>query len=201
MRRKFKNLGNKQKAKTFKKLWKPIRSILLKVPPLVSRGDRPLQMTFEDQLKSLIFFHLEEHKSGTHLVQVLKEDKFARENIAPAAGIQKSSFFEAINTRGLEQMSFVFNELQAQAAATIPKQFKYLGDLVAIDGSLINAVLSMDWADYRDGSKKAKVYLGFDVNRSIPRKPFLTNGLTGERQFVGKILSPKQTGLMDRGYQ
>ena len=201
MRRKFKNLGNKQKAKTFQKLWKPIRSILLKAPPLLSRGDRPLQMTFEDQLKSLIFFHLEEHKSGTHLVQVLAEDKFARENIAPADGINKSSYFEAINTRGLKQMEYVFKELQAQAANTIPKQFEHFGELVAIDGSLINAVLSMSWADYRKGSKKAKLHLGFDINRSIPRKLFLTDGLTGERQFVSQLLSSDQTGLLDRGYQ
>ena len=201
MHRTFKNFGLRQKSKTFQKLLKPLMAILLKVPPLVSRGDRPLQMTFEDELNALIFFHLEEHNSGTHLVQVLQEDIFAREHIAPSNGIKKSSFFEAINTRGLEQLSIVYNELQAQATATIPKQFKHLGNLVAIDGSLINAVLSMTWADYRGGSKKAKIHLGFDINRSIPTKLFLTNGLTGERPFVDQILSPGQTGVLDRGYQ
>jgi len=50
-------------------------------------------MTFEDQLNSLIFFHLEEHTSGRHLVQSLKEDDFARTHIAPEKGIAKSSFF------------------------------------------------------------------------------------------------------------
>ena len=201
MRRKFKKLRNQQKSKTFNKLMKPIKALLSKVAPLVSRGDRPLQMTFEDQLNALVFYHLEEHDSGTHLVQVLQEDTFAREHIAPSNGIKKSSFFEAINTRGLEQLTFVFNELQAQAADAIPKQFKHLGDLVAIDGSLINAVLSMTWADYRNGSKKAKVHLGFDINRSIPTKLYLTDGLAGERPFVDQILSPEQTGVLDRGYQ
>lgn len=201
MRRKFKKLRNQQKSKTFNKLMKPINALLSKVAPLVSRGDRPLQMTFEDQLNALVFYHLEEHDSGTHLVQVLQEDTFAREHIAPSNGIKKSSFFEAINTRGLEQLTFVFNELQAQAADAIPKQFKHLGDLVAIDGSLINAVLSMTWADYRNGSKKAKVHLGFDINRSIPTKLYLTDGLAGERPFVDQILSPEQTGVLDRGYQ
>ena len=158
-------------------------------------------MTFEDQLNALVFYHLEEHESGTHLVQVLEEDTFAREHIAPKDGIKKSSFFEAINTRGLEQLTVVFNELQAQAAATIPKQFEHLGDLVAIDGSLINAVLSMTWADYRNGSKKAKVHLGFDINRSVPTKLYLTDGLAGERPFVDQILSPGQSAVLDRGYQ
>ena len=201
MRRKFRQLKKKTKAKTFKKFWKPIKNILPETPPLVSRGDRPLQMTFEDQLKALVFFHLEEHNSGTHLVDVLEKDDFARENIAPDDGIKKSSFFEAINTRGLEQLIFVFNQLQALATKTIPTEFKRLGNLVAIDGSLIDAVLSMTWADYREGSKKAKIHLGFDINRSIPTKLFLTDGKAGERPFVSQILSDSQTGVMDRGYQ
>jgi hypothetical protein len=59
-----------------------------------------------------------------------------------------------------------------------------LGDLVGIDGSLIQAVLSMYWADYRDGSKKAKVHVGFDINRGIPSKIFLTDGKEGERWLL-----------------
>jgi hypothetical protein len=33
-------------------------------PILESRGNRPLKMTFEDQLHALIFFHLQEHESA-----------------------------------------------------------------------------------------------------------------------------------------
>jgi len=32
-------------------------------------------MEFEDQLKALILYHLEEHSSGRHLIQVLKMGK------------------------------------------------------------------------------------------------------------------------------
>jgi len=42
---------------------------------------------------------------------------------------------------------------------------------------------------------------GFDINPSIPRKIFLTDGNGAERPFVSMILSPGQTGVMDRGYQ
>ena len=35
----------------------------------------------------------------------------------------------------------------------------------------------MHWADYRKGSKKANVHIGFDLNRSIPRKLFLSDGI------------------------
>lgn len=158
-------------------------------------------MTFEEQLNALIFFHLEEHTSGRHLIQVLNEDEFARIEIAPPKGIQKSSFSEAVNSRGLEQLQFVFEKLQAEASKLVPREHEGLGDLIAIDGSLIDAVLSMHWADYRKGAKKAKTHIGFDLNRSIPSKLFLTDGKADERPFVSRILSQGQTGVMDRYYQ
>jgi len=192
------NIAN---ASSFRQLYLPIYRAMLGMPPLESRGDRPLKMTFEDQLKALIFFHLEEHTSARHLLQVLEEDDFARDVIAPEEGIKKSSFAEAINTRGLEQLTYIYHSLQTQAVNILPKEHEKLGNLIAIDGSLIDACLSMLWADYRKGSKKAKVHLGFDINRGIPRKIFLSDGKAAERPFVSMILSPEQTGVMDRGYQ
>jgi len=195
------NPTNKYYAPSFKKVWEPLTKIFSNIPPLTSRGNRPLQMDFEHQLKALVFFHLEEHTSASHLIQVLKEDDFARNFVAPAAGIEKSSFSEANNDRGLEQFLYVFKELYRQANKTLPDEYAELGELVAIDGSLIDAVLSMCWADYRNGSKKAKAHLGFDINRSVPRKIFLTDGKGDERPFVSLILEPGQTGIMDRYYQ
>jgi len=191
----------RQDARAFKKFIKPIKKILSNITPLQSRGDRPLQMTFEDELNALIYFHLEEHSSGRHLLQTLEEDDFARDIIAPKDGIQKSSFFEAINNRGLEQLLQIFQLLYAKAATTLPKEYEDLGNLMSIDGSLIDAVLSMYWADYRDGAKKAKVHIGFDLNHSIPAQVFLTDGKADERPFATKIIAPGQTGVMDRYYQ
>jgi len=190
-----------KQAPSLKQLWEPIQSILPLAPPLESGCNRELSMDFEHQLKALIFFHLQDHTSGLHLIQTLQEDEYAREVIAPPRGIKKSTFFEAINSRGLEQLMFVFKALREKAAGVIPKQYENLGDLVSIDGSLIDACLSMFWADYRKGAKKAKVHFGLDINRSIPRKIFLTDGNGGERPFVSLILDPGQTGIMDRGYQ
>jgi len=158
-------------------------------------------MDFEEQLRILVYYHLEEYNSGQHLLQALKEDDFARQHIAPEKGIEKSSFSEAINNRGLEQMHHVFTQLQHQAAGLLPNAHPELGSLVGIDGSLVDGTLSMLWADYRKGSKKAKVHVGFDLNHSIPRKVYLTEGNGGERPFVEKILSKGDTAVTDRGYQ
>lgn len=192
---------NCKTAPSFYQLYQPIQKALIATPPLEARGNRDLKMTFEDQLKALIFFHLEEHTSAQHLLQVLEEDDFARNLIAPEEGIKKSSFGEAINTRGLEQLAHVYQNLQADAVNILPKQHEKLGDLIGIDGSLIDACLSMHWADYRKGAKKAKVHLGFDLNRGIPRKIFLSDGKGAERPFASMILCPGQTAVLDRGYQ
>lgn len=188
-------------SQTFHLFIEPALKTLLDAPELNSRGDRPLKMEFQDQLKALVFFHLEEHISARHFVQVLNEDDFARENIAPEGGIQKSSFSEIINHRGLEQLQFVFSELYSQAFGLLPSRYDDLGQLIALDGSLIDCVLSMTWADYRKKSKKAKVHVGFDINRGIPNKIHLTDGKGAERPFLPMIISPGQTGVGDRGYQ
>jgi hypothetical protein len=191
----------KKKHDTYFKMMMPVNNALPDLTPLTSGCNRPLQMTFEDQINILVYFHLEEHHSGRHLLQVLKENDFARQYVAPENGIEKSSFFEDISSRGLEQMVELFGKLYVKAAKQLPKGYAELGDLTIIDGSLINAVLSMYWADYRDGAKKAKVHIGFDLNRGIPKKIFLTDGKGDERPFVSKILAPGETGVMDRYYQ
>ena len=191
----------KTKAPSFYELASPLQEIYKAITPLVARGNRPLQMTFEDQLNTLIYFHLEEHTSARHLLQTLEEEEFARKVIAPSEGIKKSSFSEALNTRGLEQLLEVLQALNVKAKGILPSAYDDLGDLVAIDGSLIDAVLSMHWADYRVGAKKAKAHVGFDLNHGIPYKMFLTDGKGDERPFVSTILSPGQTGVMDRYYQ
>jgi hypothetical protein len=190
-------------VRSLHQLLAPFKTGLDHAPVLEARGNRPLQMTFEDQMKILIFYHLEEHTSGRHLLQVLAQEDFAATHIAPPGGIQKSAFFEALNSRGLEQALHVYEHLQKQATEKIPlpKDLDDLGDLLAVDGSLIDATLSMTWADYRQGAKKAKVHLGYDIRRGIPQKVILTDGKTDERPQVERLVAPGQTAVLDRHYQ
>jgi len=201
MPRTFNPYDRKQNISSFQQFWQPLCEILPEAPPLESRGDKLLKLTFDSELKSLVFYHVEEHDSGRHLLQDLAENDFARENIAPPEGVKKSTFFETINSRGLEQMLYMFNQLNARANKAIPDAYPELGNLIAVDGSLISGVLSMYWADYRKGCPKAKVHMGFDINRGIPAKAFLTTGKAAEGQFVLQILESGQTGSLDRAYQ
>jgi hypothetical protein len=190
-------------ARSLFRMLTPFKASLDNAPILEAQGNRPLQMTFEDQMKILIYYHLEEHTSGRHMLQVLAQEDFAATHIAPPGGIQKSAFFEAINSRGLEQAVHVYEHLQKQATAKLPiaKGIDGLGDLIAVDGSLINATLSMIWADYRDEVKKAKVHLGFNIGQGVPHKMVLTDGKADERLQTERLVAPGQTGVYDRGYQ
>ena len=186
---------------TQRQLLKPLKNILPKIQPLKSRSNKPLAMDTEELLNILTYYHLQEFSSGSELIQALQEDDYARKFVAPAGGIKHSTFFDTVNDRGVEQLLAVFTELQKQATGILPSQYSELGDLVAIDGSLIDSVLSMHWAEYRTNSKKAKLHLGFDLNHGVPRKLFLTEGNGAERPFVSRLIDPGQTGVLDRGYQ
>lgn len=188
-----------QKSETFARLCKPIEKI--EYEELVARGDRPLQMEWEDQLKILMYFHLKGHESGRELLQELEEDEWAKAAIAPKNGIKKSSFFEALNHRGLKQMEAIFLGLSQRTVAGLPTEYSELGKLVAIDASLLDVVFSMQWADYRRTEKKAKIQLAFDINRNIPRRFVITDGKADDKIYVNRLLEPGETGIMDRFYQ
>ena len=115
--------------------------------------------------------------------------------------IKKSIFFDAINSRGLEQLQILFSKLQKIAGKSICDQYKALGDLIAVDGSLINCCLSMIWADYKTDKNKAKIHLGFNVNRGIPSQLEITTGNANELHYVDTLVQPGEKGIFDRNYQ
>jgi hypothetical protein len=49
----FETYPKKPRPPSFYQLYQPVENVLPGIPVLVSRGDRPLKMTFEDQLKAL----------------------------------------------------------------------------------------------------------------------------------------------------
>ena len=77
----------------------------------------------------------------------------------------------------------VFERLSCKAAKALGTKYYRLGSLRAIDSSLVDATLSMEWADYHktasvggeltEKTNKAKVHLCFDINFGIPRKIIL----------------------------
>lgn len=194
-------VGSPIHSPTFEVLIAPLQSVLPTITPLVSSSNRKMTFTFDYQLKSLIFYHTEAYPSAQALLQEMQRDEFVRHNLLPEEGLGESTFYEANATRGTTQMLEVFDRLSKKVSKCLGLAHSELGDLVAIDGSLIDASLSMSWADYSESQNKAKVHLGFDLNRQIPRRIHLTAGKGAERPFVSDFLQVGQTGVVDRGYQ
>jgi|GEM_PF-773074 hypothetical protein len=102
---------------TFDKFKIPLVKLFPFTPELLSRGDRPLKMTFEDQLNALIYFHLQEHKSARHLIQDLKENEFAKQNISPDGVLVAAAFLRQSTIGGLNNynsfLKIFINRLRA----------------------------------------------------------------------------------------
>lgn len=186
---------------SFASLIAPIEGQLPHITPLESRSNRPLRFSFKHQMRALIYYHTEAFTSAQDLLQATENDPLARHLIVPEAGLGQSTFYEANQSRGAVQMIQLLDRLSKKVAKRLTMTLPELGRLKAIDGSLIEATLSMDWADYTATVNKAKVHMGFDLNRGIPRKMELTPGKAGERPFVSQFLEVGETGVLDRGYQ
>ena len=190
-----------QESPTFSELLGPLESQLPYLSPLESGSNRPLTYRFEYQIRALVYYHIETFDSALDLLQAAASDAFVNRLLVPEGGLGQSTFYEANATRGSQQMLELFHRLYKKACKNAPISYGELGDLVAVDGSLIDGCLSMHWADYRACTKKAKMHTGFDLNRNLPKAIMLTEGNGAERPFVSKFVQKGQTAVVDRGYQ
>ena len=87
-----KRVGIPIHSPTFKSFIAPLDDILDKITPLTSRSNRPITFTFDCQLKSLIYYHLEECTSAQALLLMMADDEFARQNLMPEEGLGESTF-------------------------------------------------------------------------------------------------------------
>lgn len=169
------------------------------LPKWVSRSNRPLTFTFAHQVHGLVYYHTQGFTSGQDLLQALSEDPLAHQLIVPESGLGETTFYEANVTRGVPPMLALVERLSKKASKQLKMEHLALGKLTAIDGSLIDASLSMTWAEYSSTQRKAKAHLGFNLNQGIPRQLALTDGKGAERPLVSIFLEPGETGVVDRG--
>jgi len=170
------------------------------LPELVSGSNRPLEYTFAHQVRALVYYHTESGSSGQALLQAAQEDPLAHQVMVPEGGLGKTTFYEANANRGCQQMLTLVNRLSKKVSKHLKVGHLDLGQLRAIDGSLIEASLSMTWAEYSSTQRKAKAHVGFNLNQGLPWNLALTDGKGAERPFVSTFLEPGETGVVDRGY-
>ena len=133
---------------TFSMLLAPLNAQLPYLTPLESRSNRSLSFTFEYQIRALVYYHTEVYTSAQDLLQAARCDPFANHPGVRRGGLGESTFYDANATRGSQQMRELADRLSKKVSKRLKTDHLQLGNLVAIDGSLIAACLSMTWADY-----------------------------------------------------
>ncbi|MEI6399125.1 MAG: IS4 family transposase, partial [Pseudomonadota bacterium] len=72
---------------------------------------------------------------------------------------------------------------------------------IAADGSLLDALPKMFWANWIGVHDKAvKLHMQFDIFRGIPCDVSLTDGNGDEKRALEKSIKPKHLYIVDRGY-
>jgi len=131
---------------------------------------------------ALIYFHLQEHTSPTPYTGFERE-WFAKQCIAPEDGISRSSFSEAINNRGLEQLQFVFQELAKKRKAFFQKSMQSLETLYPLMEVWLMQYYQCIGPITDKVPKKPKVILDSTSIRGYLLM-FTGNGKGAERPFV-----------------
>ena len=70
---------------------------------------------------------------------MIQSDPLTQRLLMPSGGLGQSTFYEANANRGLVQMVQIFDKLAAKVSRKLGMRHSQLGNLTAIDGSLIDA--------------------------------------------------------------
>ena len=114
-------LGAAIDSPTFAELIAPVESLLPTITPLKSSGNRAITFTFHFQLRSLIYYHVEECTSGQHLLQMMSGDPLTQQLLVPPEGLAKSTFYEANASRGVVQMLQLFDKLAGKVSRKLAR--------------------------------------------------------------------------------
>jgi len=145
-----------------------------------------------------IYFHVAQMRSLRELLDLLQinQKKAAIEGLNP----KRSTFSDANNSpRRLRVIRQVFATLVTSSEA-VPRRWKGLKKLAALDSTLLHCVASAKWADYRKDVNACKGHILFDLARSVPRKIVFSTGRTHDRKPVSAFLQAGWTYIVDRAY-
>jgi hypothetical protein len=104
--------------------------------------------------------------------------------------------------KALEPLIAELASCAAKSPTAMPKAKEAaLAGLIAVDGSLLNALPRMAWALWQDDEHRAaKMHVAFAVFPGVPVKATLTAGNGAERDELRKLVGPGDFAVVDRGY-
>jgi len=172
---------------------------------LYSHKNCPNRDLHYDQFTALVLLHffnpvldaLRAIQQATGLKNVQRKLGIGRTSLGSLS--EASRRFDPGLLRGIIQ------ELSRDAAAwdahARPTALQKELDVIAMDGSLLDALPRMAWALWLDKEHRAvKMHVKFDVLRGIPQDVTLTHGNGNEKQVMRQGLEAGKLYLVDAGY-
>ena len=156
------------------------------------------RLSLEPFVLNLVFAVLNNIKSISLLITEIDSSTVAREfglikvskSMYSEAFVRyRAAIFQNVFVRLLERLNFL----------SIP-ELQLLGRLVCVDGSLIPAIQTMSWAEYKTSANALKINLAFELNRMIPVQIICADANTSERKMLAQLLEAGVTYIADRGY-
>jgi len=150
-------------------------------------------------LLSGIFFQVQQLASLRDLVARLGVHR--QEGLLQGFEIKRSTLAHANNSpRRLRVLRQVFAHLVAASSQSLPRSWRRLRRLAALDSTLLDCVPSATWASYRRQVNACKGHLLFDLASSIPRHLILSAGRCHDARFFAQFQEPGWTYIVDRAY-
>jgi hypothetical protein len=184
------------------KFFRPIRRLLDRLRCDAADPNRKLYFDHYTCLLLLYFF--------TPTLQSLRDIQKASDfkTVARKLGVRRASLgslSEASHVFDPDLLKAIFHELADQAFASdaVPRPTGVPDDLacIAADGSLLDALPKMLWANWiGEHDKAVKLHLQFDIFRGAPVRSELTDGNGSEINALKSMLNPKCMYIVDRGY-
>jgi hypothetical protein len=116
----------------------------------------------------------------------------------------RSTLSDANHIRPLGILEEVYGYLLKNAHKFAPgNNFRFKGDVLALDGTIIDLCLSLSpWANFRKGTAAVKLHTAIDLAGDLPEFVVITPALRNEIPIAKQYFHPKAgtTVLIDRGY-
>ena len=172
---------------------------------LHAHHDGPNRLLHYDELALLTLLHFY-NPVLTGLRSLQQASTLA--NVQEKLGVRRASLgslSEASRVFEPALLAGVAAELAGRAAAADapvrPDDLPADLDVLAVDGSLLQAVARMIWAVWLDPQHRAaKLHLEFNVLRGTPGQARVTDGNANERTLLREMLRPGALYLLDAGY-
>jgi Transposase DDE domain len=180
----------------------PLRALLTELHDYKKHPNRKLFYDGYVSLLLLCYFNpvirgLRQIQQFSSFAKIQKELGVSR--ASPASLSEASRVFDP------KPLAHIFERLAAQVCAkdtpALPEEIPADMQLIAVDGTLMDALGRMFWAVWLDQYENAaKVHLHFNVSRGVPVLMELTDGNGDEKKSLREHLAAGCLYLLDRGY-